>query len=334
MVKRSKLLSALDTHKGVDHRLERQKRLQKQAVKRKSSKAPKPSTDGLPVAVRHKESVQPLSKISGGDSEGWESDDEANLSSIAKNTLTAQKPLTHRQSTISAIKSTHKTTSDNENVHNSANLMSATNSGMQNGKGTSEIPPEVQQVSLDEESGQGDEAIPLSELEELSDEEKGDVVPHQRLTINNITALTKAYKSIALPLSELGFSEHQTMISAAPISIPDVNDDLNRELAFYDQCLQAAKQGRGFLKKAGVPFSRPNDYFAEMVKSDEHMGKIKQKMVDEAANKRAAAEARKQRDLKKFGKQVQVAKLQERDKAKRETLEKISMLKRSTWRNS
>ena len=78
-----------------------------------------------------------------------------------------------------------------------------------------------------------------------------------------------------------------------------------------------------------MPFSRPNDYFAEMVKSDEHMGKIKAKMTDEAANKKAAADARKQRDLKRFGKQVQVAKLQERDKAKRETLDKINLLKRS-----
>lgn len=78
-----------------------------------------------------------------------------------------------------------------------------------------------------------------------------------------------------------------------------------------------------------MPFSRPTDYFAEMVKSDEHMGKIKQKMVDEASNKKAGSEARRQRDLKKFGKQVQVAKLQERDKAKRETLDKINLLKRS-----
>ena len=59
------------------------------------------------------------------------------------------------------------------------------------------------------------------------------------------------------------------------------------------------------------------------------MGKIKQKMTDEAANKKAAAEARKQRDLKKFGKQVQVAKLQERDRQKRDMLGKIDILKRS-----
>ncbi len=78
-------------------------------------------------------------------------------------------------------------------------------------------------------------------------------------------------------------------------------------------------------------FSRPADYFAEMVKSDEHMGRIKEKMMDEASRQKAAAEARKQRDLKKFGKQVQVAKLQERDRAKRETLGRIEMLKRSEY---
>lgn len=129
--------------------------------------------------------------------------------------------------------------------------------------------------------------------------------------------------------SNLPFSAHQSITTSGPVAISDVNDDLTRELAFYKQCLDAANESRTMLKKEGVPFSRPTDYFAEMVKSDEHMGKIKSKMVDEAANKKAAADARKQRDLKKFGKQVQVAKLQERDKAKRETLDKINLLKRS-----
>lgn len=68
-----------------------------------------------------------------------------------------------------------------------------------------------------------------------------------------------------------------------------------------------------------------------MVKSDEHVEKIRQKLVEEATNKKAAAEARKLRDLKKFGKQVQVAKLQERAKEKKESLEKIKALKRSMF---
>lgn len=179
-------------------------------------------------------------------------------------------------------------------------------------------------VGAEEEDG-----IPLSDIEGLSDEEAADIVPHQRLTINNKAALLKAHKSIALPISKLSFSDHQTISSSEQIAIADVNDDLNRELAFYKQSLDAVNEAKVLLEKEGVPFSRPIDYFAEMVKSDEHMEKIKQKMTDEAANKMAVAEARKQRDLKKFGKQVQIAKLQERDKSKRATLDKINLLKRS-----
>jgi rRNA-processing protein EBP2 len=112
------------------------------------------------------------------------------------------------------------------------------------------------------------------------------------------------------------------------VVIEDVEDDLNRELSFYKQSLDAVKDARAKLKKEGVPFTRPTDYFAEMVKSEEQMGKVKAKLVDEAARKKASADARRQRDLKKFGKAVQVAKLQERDRTKRDTMDKINSLKR------
>lgn len=183
----------------------------------------------------------------------------------------------------------------------------------------------------EEEKSAGDEdELPFSDIEDLSDQERVDIVTHQRLTINNPVALVKAHRSIVLPISEIPFSEHQTITSTKEIPIPDINDDLHRELAFYRQSLDAVTEAWCLLSQEGVPFSRPTDYFAEMVKSEEHMGTIKQKMTDEAANKKASTEARKQRDLKKFGKQVQIAKLQERDKAKRETLDKIDLLKRST----
>ena len=169
----------------------------------------------------------------------------------------------------------------------------------------------------------------MSDLEDLDDEEKEDIIPHQRLTINNTVALTAVLKRISLPISKLPFSEHQSITTSEPVSIPDVSDDLNRELAFYAQSLSAVQEARRLLKAEGVPFTRPTDYFAEMVKADEHMAKIKAKLIDEAASKKASAEARKQRDLKKFGKQVQVAKLQERDKERKQTMEKIKVLKRS-----
>ena len=197
------------------------------------------------------------------------------------------------------------------------------------------MPDESRQgLVSDPESDNSDGSILLSDIESRSSDEKGDMIRHQRLTINNTSALLRAHKSIALPTTSLPFSAHQSVLSAVQISISDVSDDLSRELAFYKQCLDAATEARSLLKKEGVLFTRPIDYFAEMVKNDEHMGKVKEKMTEEAANKKASAEARRQRDLKRFGKQVQVAKLQERDRAKRDTLDKINILKRSMYTQS
>ncbi|KAL6862391.1 eukaryotic rRNA processing protein EBP2 domain-containing protein [Trichoderma novae-zelandiae] len=182
-----------------------------------------------------------------------------------------------------------------------------------------------------------DEEIPVSDLEDLEEEEREDIVPHTRLTINNTSALLAALDRISMPTdNSVPFASHQSIVSSAQTSesIPDVSDDLQRELAFYSQCLEAVRLGRSRLIREGVPFSRPKDYFAEMVKEDAHMEKIKAKLVEEASAKKAAAEARKLRDLKKFGKQVQVSKLQERQKAKREVLDKIKTLKRKRQEHS
>lgn len=157
------------------------------------------------------------------------------------------------------------------------------------------------------------------------------MIPHQRLTINNSAAINSSIKRISFVTPNTAFSEHNSLIATEELEVPDANDDLTRELAFYKVCQSAAVQARRLLKKEGIPFTRPADYFAEMVKTDEEMNQIKKKLFDEAASKKASADARRQRDLKKFGKQVQVAKLQQRAKEKRDTLEKINSLKRSTY---
>lgn len=42
----------------------------------------------------------------------------------------------------------------------------------------------------------------------------------------------------------------------------------------YRQAQVAAKEALEKLRKLGVPTERPEDYFAEMVKSDAHMQKV------------------------------------------------------------
>ncbi|KAF4585441.1 Eukaryotic rRNA processing [Ophiocordyceps camponoti-floridani] len=184
-------------------------------------------------------------------------------------------------------------------------------------------------VKSDDDSDEED--IPMSDVDDLEDEYTEDLIPHTRLTINNTSALKTVLGRILMPIdNSQPFASHQCIVADTETadSVPDVSDDFQRELALYSQSLEAARLGRFKLLSERVPFSRPLDYFAEMLKEDAHMEKVKAKLVEEASAKKAAAEARKLRDLKKFGKQVQVAKLQERQKAKRETLEKIKTLKR------
>ncbi|CAK7202383.1 rRNA-processing protein EBP2 [Sporothrix eucalyptigena] len=172
---------------------------------------------------------------------------------------------------------------------------------------------------------------------DLDEEERSGLVVKQRQTINNTAALTAALlriRTFAPTDKSVPFSLHQSVTGAVPTtSHPDgtpmdMSDDKVREQALYAQSLAAATEARQRLRKEGVPFTRPTDYFAEMLKDDGHMAQVKAKLVEAATAAKASAEARKQRDLKKFGKKVQVEKMQERQKEKKETLEKIKSLKR------
>lgn len=67
-----------------------------------------------------------------------------------------------------------------------------------------------------------------------------------------------------------------------------------------------------------------------MVKTDAHMERIRQRLLDESAGIKKSDEKRKEREGKKFGKQVQIEKLKEREKSKKEMEERLKGLKRST----
>jgi rRNA-processing protein EBP2 len=68
-----------------------------------------------------------------------------------------------------------------------------------------------------------------------------------------------------------------------------------------------------------------------MVKTDAHMSKIRQSLLDEQAGMKASEEARKLRELKKFGKKVQVEKIREREKEKKAVGERLESLKKSEF---
>jgi hypothetical protein len=99
----------------------------------------------------------------------------------------------------------------------------------------------------------------------------------------------------------------------------------------YKLSIWAAREASKLFARANLPFTRPNDYYAEMLKSDEHMEKIRQKLLDDSANIKASEQAKKQRHLKKFGKQVQVEKQKEREKSKKDMNDKVKSFRKSEF---
>ncbi|GIZ45163.1 hypothetical protein CKM354_000834400 [Cercospora kikuchii] len=337
MAKALKLKAALDRQKGVDHKLEKQKKKQKEAEKRKRAKQSKNDADEGDEDEGDEVDFSALENVLAG-AEVIEVDGEEKVDK-------RQKPKAGNRKERRAAMLAAKAAAEAEEIANGGKKEEDAegwetdesedeedaNGGVEIGplsdESESESEIENDAADDDEDDDEDEEDIPLSDLESLASEDKEDVVPHQRLTINNTAALARSLKSIALP-ADLPFSAVQAITSEEPVQIADVEDDLNRELAFYRQSLNAVAAARSKLKAEGVPFSRPTDYFAEMVKSEEQMGKVRAKLLDTEARKKASSDARRQRDLKKFGKQVQIAKLQERQKEKTATLDRIQTLKR------
>ncbi|KAF9620252.1 hypothetical protein IFM89_010987 [Coptis chinensis] len=81
-----------------------------------------------------------------------------------------------------------------------------------------------------------------------------------------------------------------------------VNYDLARKLAFYNLGLQGTRKAFEKLEKllGRLPFLRPCDYYAEIVKTDTQMEKVKTRLLVEKKNIEKAKERRKAREAKKI----------------------------------
>lgn len=73
---------------------------------------------------------------------------------------------------------------------------------------------------------------------------------------------------------KIPFTEHMSITGESEVQIPEhlqVKDDIKREVAIYNTTRTNVMKGMQFLVQSGVPISRPDDFFAEMLKTDQHM---------------------------------------------------------------
>ena len=194
---------------------------------------------------------------------------------------------------------------------------------------------EEEEEEEEEAEHDDEEEIPLDSLpSSASLSEQALASRHNRIRINNTEAMQRVYEDMRLDgpstSGKMPWIETMSLVyeHATADEVPDAQNDLDRELSFYRQSLAAAIRGRELVLAANVSFSRPNDYFAEMVKTDEHMERVRQRLLDESASIKASEDAKRQRELKKYGKKIQTEKLFERQRSKRDMQEKVNALKR------
>jgi rRNA-processing protein EBP2 len=129
----------------------------------------------------------------------------------------------------------------------------------------------------DEEVEDGDSEE--EEEEQESEEEEDQEVQKSRIILSrsNVKALTSVSSELLVEKAAMPWPEKLDIVPDTPLpfgqmteeGLPiEVHDDLKREVAFYNLALEAVHAARQQCETIGMPFTRPEDFFAEMVKTD------------------------------------------------------------------
>ena len=182
--------------------------------------------------------------------------------------------------------------------------------------------PDLSDEDMMEDNEMGNLDEEESELEsELGEDEVIKLAEPSKTSIYNRDGLLDKLGDISWPENVEWI--HRLSVEIDQEKEVDVNDDLARELSFYTQALEGTRQAFEKLQSMGLPFLRPSDYYAEMVKSDSHMEKVKGRLLAEKKQIEEAEERRKAREAKRIAKEVQAQKLKERAKQKKEGIESV-----------
>lgn len=128
------------------------------------------------------------------------------------------------------------------------------------------------------------------------------------------------------------FAGNAKIKAFTPDADPVLND-FRREMLFYRQAQAAVAEGIGRLHALGVPTKRPDDYFAEMAKTDEHMQKVRQNLMAKQEGQAKSERIKQIREQRKMGKQVQRQARVQREGEKREMLDKLKKFRKGKLKN-
>jgi len=182
-----------------------------------------------------------------------------------------------------------------------------------------DIEAEVRAYStiLAERQAEAIDNVKEEEMEELSSDE-GSMDQKE---------IAKCMKSKTMEITKpMPWMERLDITSEAALnfsSAQEVHDDLKREVVFYDCALESVMLAKKLFEKENVPFSRPDDFFCEMVKGDEHMAKVKDRLVFESKKINAVEQRKSNQENKLRSKELKSRKLEAKASRKKEHFKNI-----------
>ncbi|CAH2107686.1 unnamed protein product [Euphydryas editha] len=112
-----------------------------------------------------------------------------------------------------------------------------------------------------------------------------------------------------------------------PTQDPVLNE-FKRENLIHRQAQAAVIDGIKRLKELNIPTKRPDDYFAEMAKSDEHMQKVRKNLMAKQAAQARTEKVRQLREQKKISKRVQIDTKLKQAADKKQMLEQLKRVRK------
>lgn len=199
---------------------------------------------------------------------------------------------------------------------------------------------EDEDMDDDDEEGEDGEDSSEDDGAEEGDEDGRIARPAKKkqkvVYLNNTAAMLDKLEDIKLPesfhwIETLQLSTKQSFEEATGGADAEaVHDDLKREAAFYELSLAAASEGLQRLTSMNIPFRIPPDFFAERVKPDSHMARIKDKLIQEKQKMQAVAGRKAEKEAKRYAKEVQSNAFQQKAAEKRANLAAAGQMRKET----
>lgn len=193
--------------------------------------------------------------------------------------------------------------------------------------------PEGNENIIANNEEQNDENLNEEQEEEIYSEDPSiNLVDEINEKINSIkNDIQKFYDAKNKKIDWLEFPVEISQSSIPQNLNPD--DDIKRELIFYNIAKENAIQGMIKLKQLGEKINRPDDYFVEMLKSDEQMMKVKKQIINEQQYiKKFEAKKQKMQNIK-FAKSIKDFQNKEKSSFKRQTLQGVENWKKHIKNN-